>query len=277
MEHTMNMQFAAKSDMGRVRTNNEDSFFTEPEIGLFIVADGMGGHKSGEIASKMACDIVSKNLKTLLKAVEVADKTQVIYGENNPQISKPANSLLSAIRLANRVIYEASVSYSQNQGMGTTIVALLARDNSYIISWVGDSRIYLVRHGQIQQLTTDHSLVQEQVNKGLITNEQAETSEFKNVLTRALGTSEEVQADAAETPAFEDDYLILCSDGLTRMVPDAVILETVKKHDNPEAVCAELIELANKAGGRDNVTAVVLNNKPENFWKKFMKSVAKIS
>ena len=275
-ELNMKMEFAAKSDMGKVRTNNEDSFFVEPEIGLFIVADGMGGHASGEVASKMACEIISKNLKTSLANNDDTDKTQVIFGENNPGISKPANSLLSAIRLANRVIYEASTTMSQNQGMGTTLVAVLARDNSYIISWVGDSRIYLARHGQLQQLTSDHSLVQEQVNKGLITNEQAETSEFKNVLTRALGTAEEVQADIAETPAFEDDYLILCSDGLTRMVSDQIILDTIKKYDNPDAICNELIDLAIKAGGRDNVTAVVLSNKADNFWKKFMKSVAKI-
>ena len=272
----MGIQFSAKSDIGRVRTNNEDSFFADPDIGLFLVADGMGGHNSGEVASKMACEIISKNLKTALEKSPDADTTRVIFGENNPQVSEPANNLISAIRLANRVIFEASQNYTQNHGMGTTLVAALIRNKSYVISWVGDSRIYLVRHGQIQQLTTDHSLVQEQINRGIITNEQAEASEFKNILTRALGTAENVDAEIAETPTFVGDFLLLCTDGLTRMLPDSVILETVKKHNDPEAICDELIKLANDAGGRDNVTALVISNAPDNFWKKFLGSVAKI-
>jgi len=272
----MEIKFFAKSDLGRVRTNNEDSFLAEPQLGLFLVADGMGGHNSGEVASKMACEVIAGNLKTALERSKEDDGTRVMLGENNPGVSEPANILLSAVRLANRVIFEASRDYAKDHGMGTTLVALLVRDRSYVIAWVGDSRIYLVRHGQIQQLTTDHSLVQEQLSKGLISNEQAETSEFKNVLTRALGTAGDVEVDIAETPAFEDDYLILCSDGLTRMLPDQLILETVKRCADPESICVELVELANKAGGRDNVTALVVCNKSENFWKKFLRSVAKI-
>ena len=272
----MAIEFAVKSDMGLVRTNNEDSFFTGPATGLFIVADGMGGHNSGEVASKMACEIISNNLKTALEKSEASGQTQIIYGGNNPSVSAPANNLLSAIRLANRVIFEASQNNAKNTGMGTTVAAVLARGKSYIIAWVGDSRIYLIRHGQIQQLTADHSLVQEQVTKGLISNDQAEASEFKNILTRAVGTAEEVEVDVAETPCFDNDYLILCSDGLTRMVPDQAILETVKTYQTPEKICPELIALANKAGGRDNITAIALFNKPENIWSKLIKSVAKI-
>jgi protein phosphatase len=271
------MQFAAKSDMGQVRKNNEDSYFTDPETGLFLVADGMGGHKSGEVASKMACEIISSYVIKAFEGVSPDGHAKTVYGEADPAVSDASNSLLSAIRLANRMIFEASSSSAENRGMGTTLVSVLVRERSYTIAWVGDSRIYLVRHGLLQQLTTDHSLVQEQLNKGLISSDQAETSEFKNVLTRALGTSEEVAVDIAETIAFEDDYLLLCSDGLTRMVPDHLILETIKKFENPGNICDELISLANKAGGRDNITAVVISNKEDNFWKKFIKSVANLS
>jgi len=269
------MQYAAKSDMGRIRKNNEDSYFADPETGLFLVADGMGGHSSGEVASKMACEIISGDVKTSLDAAD--GKAKTIYGETNPAVSDASNSLLSAIRLANRMIFEAGAGQAQNHGMGTTLAAVLIRNKTYTIAWVGDSRVYLVRHGLLQQLTSDHSLVQEQINKGLISSEQAEASEFKNVLTRALGASEDVEVDVAETAALEGDYLLLCSDGLTRMVADRLILETIKKCEDPENICGELIGLANKAGGRDNVTAVVISNKEENFWKKFMKSVANLS
>jgi len=269
----MPIEFSAASDMGKVRTNNEDTFAADEDNGIFIVADGMGGHKSGEVASRLACDIISNNIKH--KYLDAKAKT--IYGEANPSISDDSNNLLSAVRLANRMIYEAGANNAQNNGMGTTLVAVLIREKSYTIAWVGDSRIYLVRHGRIQQITTDHSLVQEQVNRGLISSEQAETSEFKNVLTRALGTSEDVEVDIAETNSFAGDYLLLCSDGLTKMVPDRLILETINKYDQPEAICDELISLANKAGGRDNITAVVINNKEDNFWKKFIKSVANLS
>ena len=266
------MEFAGKSDLGQVRKNNEDCYYLGPEIGLFLVADGMGGHKSGEVASRLACDIISNNIK--YKSID--NKAKTIYGEANPSLSNDSNNLLSAVRLANRMIFEAGSNNVQNHGMGTTLVAVLIRDKSYTIAWVGDSRIYLVRHGRIQQITTDHSLVQEQVNKGLISSEQAETSEFKNVLTRALGTSEEVEVDIAETNSFAGDYLLLCSDGLTRMVPDQQILETIKTFVQPEAICDELINIANKAGGRDNITAVVINNEQDNFFKKFIKSVANL-
>jgi PPM family protein phosphatase len=267
------MESAGKSDLGQIRKNNEDCYFVGQEIGLFLVADGMGGHRSGEVASRLACDIISNNLKH--KSID--SKAKTMYGEANTSLSEDSNNLLSAIRLANRMIYEAGANTVQNRGMGTTIVAVLVREKSYTIAWVGDSRIYLVRHGRLQQLTTDHSLVQEQMNKGLISSEQAETSEFKNVLTRAMGTSEEVEVDIAETNSFDGDYLLLCSDGLTRMVPDQLILETINKYQQPQNICDELINLANKAGGRDNITAIVINNKEESFLKKFIKSVANLS
>src|SRR3989339_422032 len=267
----MPVTFCAKSDPGKVRTNNEDNFFTDPELGLFIVADGMGGHSSGEVASKMAKDVISANYKSALLKQRDTEHTQVMFGQNNPALSESANHLVSSIRIANQVIYESSQAYPQNQGMGTTVVSVLVKDKSYVVAWVGDSRVYLIRHNQIQQLSTDHSLVQEQVTKGLISADQAEKSEFKNILTRALGAAETVEIDAVETPAFDGDYILLCSDGLTRMLSDQKILEIIQKAQRPDAICEELISAANEAGGRDNVTAVIIENKSENVWSKLIK------
>lgn len=271
----MAIVFGFRSDVGKVRTNNEDSFIVDEQAGLFIVADGMGGHNSGEVASKMACDIISKNLQMSLKRQTEPDRTQVMFGQTNPDLSDTANRIVSAIRLSNQVVFEASQASPQNNGMGTTVVVLLTLPASYIIAWVGDSRIYLVRHNQLQQLTTDHSLVQEQINKGLITSEQAEKSEFKNILTRAVGAAADVEVDAVDLPAFDNDLLILCSDGLSRMVTDAQILETVRSYEEPQKISDALIERAIAAGGKDNVTAVVVGRQTEGLWGKFLKVVGK--
>ncbi|MCB4792687.1 MAG: Stp1/IreP family PP2C-type Ser/Thr phosphatase [Elusimicrobia bacterium] len=257
----MTLEFGSKTDLGKVRKNNEDNFTVDPAIGLFVVADGMGGHNSGEVASKIATDLIKNNLNQLMR--KKTDQTG--YSKH----------LLSSLQLANQAIYEASQNYKQNQGMGTTVVAVLSHDKMYTLGWVGDSRIYLVRHKNIQQLTTDHSLVQEQISKGLIKPEQAEFSEYKNILTRALGIAEKVEADVIEKPSLKDDYLILCTDGLTRAVSDAKILEVVMTIKDPQAICDKLVDLANENGGKDNCTVVVVYNKQENFFNRLLKSVAK--
>jgi protein phosphatase len=270
-KQTAPLECAARTNVGCVRTNNEDSFLSDETLGLFIVADGMGGHSSGEVASKMAVNVIANNVRqTITQAAEI-DKTRVLFGQNNPVLSEYGNHLVSGIRIANQVIYESGLTASQNKGMGTTVVAVLVWENNYTIAWVGDSRVYLVRHGHLQQLTADHSLVQEQVNRGLITSEQAETSDFKNVLTRALGIAETVEAEAVEIAAFDDDYLILCSDGLTRMVSDDNILAAIQSYRQPAAIGDRLIALALEAGGKDNVTAVVIRRKTERFWDKLLK------
>ncbi|MHB9155977.1 MAG: Stp1/IreP family PP2C-type Ser/Thr phosphatase [Endomicrobiales bacterium] len=271
----MTIEYAAKSDVGKVRKNNEDSFAVDEKNGLFVVCDGMGGHNAGEVASRMACDLIIKNMRQTLELKQETDRTQVMFGQNNPRLSDPANRLVSSVRLANQVIYEASHTYSEKSGMGTTVVALLVMENSYVVAWVGDSRVYLVRHKQLQQLTTDHSLVQEQVSKGLMTSEQAENSEFKNILTRALGSAENVEADAVEIPAFDNDYLLLCSDGLTRMVPENKILEAIEGARNTQEAGERLVTLAVEAGGRDNVTVIVVNRKAEKIWNRIFKTVIK--
>ena len=259
----MALEYGAKTDLGKVRKNNEDNFTVDPKIGLFVVADGMGGHNSGEVASKIATDIIKNSLNQAL----------------NNKSAKPdyVKHLLSSMQLANQAIFEASQTYNENQGMGTTVVIVLSHDKTYTLGWVGDSRIYLVRHNAIQQLTTDHSLVQEQINKGLIKPEEAEFSQYKNIITRALGIAEKVNADIVETPAFDDDYLILCSDGLTRAVSDENILETVRNLKDPQAICDKLTDMANENGGKDNCTVVIVHKKQESFFNRLLKTVAKTS
>jgi len=273
----MTLQFAAQSNAGLIRSNNEDSFLVDGKLGLFIVADGMGGHSSGEVASKMAVELIGSNFSTLLRRqAQQQDSTQALFVENNPKLSEPANHLVASIRMANHFIFESAAKYPPNHGMGTTVVALYAQPDSYTLAWVGDSRIYLVRHNHIQQLTTDHSLVQEQVTKGLISSDQAEKSEFKNILTRALGAAGAVEVDAVEIPPADDDYILLCSDGLTRMVPDEKILDTIVSVKKPKEICAQLIDAANEAGGRDNITAITLSYKTGSLWERFLKSVSRI-
>ncbi|MFH1368365.1 MAG: Stp1/IreP family PP2C-type Ser/Thr phosphatase [Elusimicrobiota bacterium] len=269
----MTIEYGAKSDVGQVRKNNEDNYIIDEKTGLYIVCDGMGGHSSGEVASKLAIDVIAKNFSQSVQKQQNPDSTQVMFGESNPKISGTANRLVSSIRLANQVIFESSRNYPQNQGMGTTVVAVSAFENTFIISWVGDSRVYLIRSGRIQQMSIDHSLVQEQVSKGLITDSQAESSDYKNILTRALGAAEIVEVDTIEVPASEDDYLLLCSDGLTRMLTDEQMMNVFKKFENPQNICDNLIAQANQAGGRDNVTAIVVHKKSGNIWDKFIKVV----
>lgn len=271
----MSIHFAAKSDVGKIRKNNEDSFLTDEELELFIVADGMGGHNSGEIASKMATEVIHSNFRRARDLDKDLDRTRVILGSNKPGLLDNTNQLVSSVRLANQVIFESARTYPQHQGMGTTVVALSVKASIYSFAWVGDSRIYLVRDNKIEQLSNDHSLVQEQIDKGLMTTEQAEQSEYKNVLTRALGNLSTVEVDAAELPMEDDDYLLLCSDGLSRMLTDAQILQAVLSNKDPQSVCDTLIASANNAGGRDNITVAAIYNKTETIWQKFLKNVAK--
>lgn len=225
----------------------------------------LGGHNAGEVASKMACDIISQKFNE----VAHGQGAKTIFGESNASLSPDANQLISSIRLANQIVFEASQKYAQNKGMGTTIVAVLVRKKSYVIAWVGDSRIYLVRHNAIEQVTTDHSLVQEQIDKGLITEEQGEKTDYKNVLTRAVGVAESVNVDIHEIPAMDGDYLILCSDGLTRKVDKTMIYGTVKQNqENPQQIADSLVDLANERDGKDNVTVMTLYKEPRNFWER---------
>ena len=239
------------SDKGLSRTNNEDSFYSDKDLGLFIVADGMGGHSAGEVASRMAVEALSGYIRKSCAGGEP------LIGRSKSGRSDASNRLVSGIRLAHQVVCEAAKTNRSWKGMGTTIVAALADGDRLSIAHVGDSRAYLVRSGTISQLTDDHSVVAEQVRQGLLSKEEAEVSEYRNLLTRALGSDEALEIDVTEIGIIDGDRLLLCSDGLSTMVADDEVLMIIASDDLPESACTRLVDEANNNGGRDNITVVV--------------------
>jgi protein phosphatase len=249
----LTVEVAGKSDVGCVRSNNEDNFGYDSRCGIFVVCDGMGGQAAGEVASKMAVDIL---LAYFREAGKTGDYRQV--GEPFRGVSPDARALASAIQLANRTIYETGQQQQSKSGMGSTIVAALIRGNALSVGHVGDSRIYLIRQNSIQQLTQDHSLVMEQVRRGYITREQAERSEMQNIILRALGSEENVEPDVEDLVVLAGDTLVLSSDGLTRHVRDEEILKIISSSSSLEQGCAALVETAKNNGGDDNITCLLL-------------------
>jgi PPM family protein phosphatase len=249
------VEVAGKTDVGCVRANNEDNFGYDSRYGIFVVCDGMGGQAAGEVASKMGVDILLDYFRNQSAAGETAN------GKNG---ASGARSLSNAIQLANKTIFKAGQEQNGRNGMGSTIVAALVRGNSLAIGHVGDSRIYLVRQGAIQQLTQDHSLVMEQVRRGYITLEQAQKSEMQNIILRALGSEEAVEADVEDLVAVPGDILLMTSDGLTRYVQDEEILKIVEGPGGLEQACGELVKIARDRGGEDNITCLLVRvvNRP---------------
>jgi serine/threonine protein phosphatase PrpC len=241
------------SDVGRVRTNNEDSFRIVESLNLFILSDGMGGEAHGEVASAMAVDVINKYCES-----EREDSGATVLDEVPANISSQTRRLKHAVAQANFQIFQAAQKNPEQRGMGATITALWLRDTLMSIAHVGDSRAYLLRNGNLQQLTNDHSLVAEQVRRGLITPQQAEESEMQSVLLRALGAHPEVEIDADEVEIIPRDVLLLCSDGLTRMVTEPEIAGALQAETVPSAAAERLIALANDNGGVDNVTVIVV-------------------
>ena len=247
----MDILVGGKTDKGMVRSNNEDNFFIDEKRGLLVVADGMGGHASGEIASKITIDII----RDYFGGIKEGSEVQV--GKYREEFSEETNRIGSAVQLANKAIYEAASGNPQWKGMGTTVAAVLLNGNRLSIAHVGDSRVYLVRAGGIEQLTDDHSVVYEQVRRELLTKDEAEKSEMRNILTRALGVSHDVEVDFDELTLARNDILILCTDGLNTMVSDDEILSAVMSTADPVEACGILIDAANKNGGKDNVTVII--------------------
>jgi protein phosphatase len=247
----LKVNIAGQTDKGLIRPNNEDDFFLDPKRGILAVADGMGGHASGEVASKMAVDVLRNYFQQSGEG-----KAPLIASCYNENYSDETNQLCSAIQLANKAIHEAAKSNPQLHGMGTTLAAIMIQGRKLSIAHVGDSRIYLVRAGEIEQLTDDHTLVYEQVKHDLISKEEAEQSTIRHVLTRALGIAPFVDVDLDEMTLAEGDVLILCSDGLSGMISDQEILLTAASLDNPSVACQKLITMANEKGGKDNITVV---------------------
>jgi serine/threonine protein phosphatase PrpC len=251
----MRMQVKAKglTHVGRQRQHNEDSFLVADEAKLFLVADGMGGHAAGEIASRIAVDSISE---FILHTKEEDGTWPHAYDE---QYRRSTNRLMAAVRMANTRVLEAMRKDARLRGMGTTVVACLGHDDTMSFAHVGDSRAYLIRAGHLSRITNDHSWVFEQVQAGMLTEAEAEKHPLRNVITRALGGALSVSPDATEVEAKPGDVFLLCSDGLTGMVPEDEILRLVTENeDDLEKACEQLIETANEHGGLDNITAILV-------------------
>jgi protein phosphatase len=239
--------------LGLKRKVNEDSFLADESIGLFMVLDGIGGHLAGEVASKLGLNTIKENVIRSKKDKPLAD---------NQNLSREVQILNESLLLANQIIYEAANSQPEYFGMGTTVASLLLGRENIAIAHVGDSRIYLIRENSIERLTEDHSLVMEQLKRGIISAEEAEKSEMKNIITRALGAEELLIPTVDELIPFNNDLFLICSDGLTDLVTDDEILEIILKsrHLFDQAV-QNLIDKANVKGGKDNITAILVNIK----------------
>jgi protein phosphatase len=253
MRPLLHIQAGARTDLGRVRKNNEDCYSIDSSLQLFVLSDGMGGEAHGEVASTLA-------VQTILTHCRQAEnsRTTPIFGESSPDVSERTNRLASAIHLANRKVFETAASNAEQKGMGATIVAAWIDVQRLSLAHVGDSRAYLLRGGSMDQLTADHSLVAEKVRVGILTPQEADASEMQSVLTRAVGTSSTVEVDTDEQVLLVGDYVLLCSDGLTRMVTDPEIASTLLTSTSAQEAADRLVDLANENGGVDNVSVIVL-------------------
>jgi len=242
------IEIATATHSGMVRSHNEDSIAADAAAGLAVLADGMGGYNAGEVASGIAVAMISAEIRKALAgidgALDVATAERLI-GEH-------------AVR-ANRAIFQAAQNQSQYAGMGTTLVVALWHDNSLVVGHIGDSRLYRFRDGKLEQMTRDHSLLQEQIDSGLITREQARHSQNKNLVTRAVGIDPEVEAEVHSYPVEAGDIYLLCSDGLNDMVADEDMQSTLSSlQANLPLAAQQLVQQANDNGGRDNVSVILV-------------------
>ncbi|MEA2489362.1 MAG: family protein phosphatase [Acidobacteriota bacterium] len=249
----MDVKAYGLTHVGRQRQHNEDAFLVEDDAHLFLVADGMGGHAAGEIASRIAVDSINE---FIIHTKEDDGTWPHAYDES---FKRSTNRLMAAVRMANTRVLEAMRKDARLRGMGTTVVACLADENTISVAHVGDSRAYLIRENHISRVTNDHSWVFEQVQAGMLTEAEAEKHPLRNVITRALGGALQVSPDASEIEPRKGDVILLCSDGLTGMVPEDEILRLVTTSDGDlEKACRQLIDAANERGGLDNITAVLV-------------------
>ena len=245
---------AALTDVGRKRDHNEDSFLVNEDLGLYVVCDGMGGHAGGETASRLAVQTIEREL------ISAKLRSEDPFAANAPLAESPlAGAMREAVEGACAAVFRTSRAHPELSGMGTTCISLLVKDGQAIIGHVGDSRAYLVRDGDVWQLSEDHSLVNEQVRAGLLTQDEARHSRLKNIITRSVGFEEDVLVDLLGFMTAPGDRFLLCSDGLSNLVDNEEIGTQLLRHDNPERACRALIDLANERGGDDNVTVVVIH------------------
>lgn len=239
------------SDVGKRREKNEDSFLVSDELSLYAVADGMGGHLGGDFASKIAAQTIEEVIRNLESDPDMTLQEGETFRKGEFQ-----SYLRYAIRLSSRRIFEKASTDTKLHGMGTTSVILLFRDNKVYVANVGDSRAYRIRGSEISQITKDHSLVGEQLRAGILTEDEARGSRFKNIITRSVGFQEDVEADVDIRVVKPGDRFLLCSDGLSNLVRDEELRDVVSANDL-EAACRRLVDIANDRGGDDNITVVL--------------------
>ena len=255
----MRLRVGAATDVGQKRSLNEDAYASNPARGFFVVCDGMGGAAAGEVASQMAAETIEKVLNGSEPPAEAGADT----GGYMPRTLR----LAEAIRDSNRAIFEKAQEDRKKAGMGTTVVGAWIEDCIASVAHVGDSRAYLWHQQKLEPITEDHSLVEAQVKAGLLRRDQVEESKQRSVLLRALGQEPSVEVDLTEIPLRPGDYLLLCSDGLTRVVPDTGLARAIDTLRDPQRICDYLIETANRNGGPDNITVVVVNV-AGTFWQQ---------
>ena len=238
----MHITCAGRTDVGIIRSGNEDNYLMVPDRGIFVVADGMGGHAAGEVASEMAVRSVARDLGSLrgLSDDQVAERMRV------------------SIRAANSTIFQRTLTEHDKRGMGTTVTALVLYDTRFLIGQVGDSRCYLLRDGKLTQITKDHSYVQEQVDAGYLTPEQARAHPYSNVITRCVGANSDVMPDVYVGAVRPKDVFLLASDGLTGMLEDHQLAEVLHADRMPQEQVDDLVAEANRHGGLDNITAIIV-------------------
>lgn len=247
----MKIESYGLSDVGKKRTRNEDSFLIKADLQLYVIADGMGGHSGGEYASRLAVG----TLEEVLQSLNSDPDATVISGVNSEE-AECGDRLKYAIQVASQKIFDQALYDIDLKGMGTTITAVMIEKDIAYIANVGDSRAYLVRKGGLKQITTDHSLVVEQMKAGLIAEKDVRKHTMKNIITRSVGYQEEVEIDLCKIPLQASDKILLCSDGLSNAVDDQEIKRIVSSND-VQTACRELIQLANINGGEDNITVVL--------------------
>jgi serine/threonine protein phosphatase PrpC len=250
---SLTLDVAGQTDVGCVRTSNEDSFGYDLDHGIFAVCDGMGGHAAGEVASGMAVQSLLQYFRRYSRGEESTPSDRV-----SGTISRSAMALAEAIQCANHAIWEAAGTNDQQAGMGSTVVSVLVEQDYFSVGHVGDSRVYLIREDAIQQLTEDHSLVAQQRQLGLISLEEAKTSKLQSIITKALGSENTVIPDVDDMIAIPDDVLVLTSDGLTGALSDREIMQTVNSAASLKEACENLIHAAKLAGGMDNITCLLI-------------------
>ena len=263
---------AARSNVGLKRSNNEDSFFFDSELGLFLVADGMGGAACGDLASRLVAETIADYYKHYVGAnIESVDRFDFYDG----RLSDKANTLMQAVYLANKLVFDAARQNENYGGMGSTLAALLADEDRILVVHVGDSRIYRARTNNFIRLTVDHRLTDDPKMRAMINPEATLFNDMGNILTRAIGVRENVDPDMRILPLEEGDVFLLCSDGLSDMVEDDMVAQVLSLDRSLEQKAQDLIDLALAGGGRDNVTVVLAAAEPRGRFKELLNKITK--